>query len=162
MLTARKLLAAGVARPAGKIGEQLSVVFEVCLAQALGVVSAADIGIDVSGAIDFASFGRIEEDTITAAHHGLVVAERPEGEAKAGSKDILRGVIGVAPIGIFVIAAIAGDALLSSVWSANSNPPRGLEGSRQSMRSLVSLGTLRKSQRSPRFKVRREFTFQSS
>ena len=74
MLTARKVLAAGVAAPwPAKLGNNWSVVLRSGLAQALGIVSAAHIGIEVGGAIDFASFGRIEEDTITAAHHGLVV-----------------------------------------------------------------------------------------
>src|SRR5439155_12230086 len=97
---------------AGKTGKHLIRGQWSCLAESLDIVYAAHIGIDVRGAIDLASFGRIEEDAIAAPHHGLIVAERPEGEAKVRGKDPLRGVLGILPAGKFVVAAVADNALV--------------------------------------------------
>lgn len=74
---------------AGKIREETVGSNQVCLSQSLVITSTAHLRKDVGGAVDFTSFGGIEEDAIAAMNHSLIVTEWTEGETEPGGKDSL-------------------------------------------------------------------------
>ena len=100
MLTARNVLAAGVAAPrSAKLGNSWFVVWRgVVWPDGLVVVAAADVRIDVRGAVDLPPLERVPEHPVAAADHRGLAAERPEREADAGRKDVLRGILRIPPV----------------------------------------------------------------
>jgi len=128
-----------------------------------------DEGIDIARVVDLSSFRRIKEESVPSAHDSFV-AERPPCEADPRSEGLFRSVSRIIAPAVAIKALPAGaigppspeTEAVPSCLSAKHKPPAGLAKSNQNILFVSSYGTLRKSQRSPRFTVSLLVTFQSS